>query len=69
MVCRPRRLALKVNLAESQPDREKSKNAVRRLLRRSTPKANRATAEGRRAARITVDQAERLKTDKGEWLL
>lgn len=48
----PRRLALKVaNLAESQPDREVEKRG-RRLLRRLTPKANRAKRQkaGRAAA-------------------
>ncbi|MFP1484481.1 glycine--tRNA ligase subunit beta [Escherichia coli] len=67
----PRRLALKVaNLAEAQPDRE-IENAARRLPRRSTLKANRAKRQkvGRVVGGITVDQAERSTTDKGEWLL
>ncbi len=70
MVRCPRRLALKVaNLAAAQPDRE-VENAARRFLPRSTRKANRAKRpKAGRAGGITVDRAERMVTDKGEWLL
>lgn len=48
----PRRLALKVaNPAEAQPDRE-IENAARRLLRRSTLKANRAKRQ--KAGRVVA---------------
>ncbi len=67
----PRRLALKVaNLAESQPDRvvEKRGPAVNVAFDAvgKPPKAAEGWARGNG---ITVEQAERLVTDKGEWLL
>ncbi len=57
------------NLAEAQPDREI--NAARRLPRRSTLRQTEQSGRrlGARGCGITVDQAERLTTDKGEWLL
>ena len=67
----PRRLALKVaNLAASQPDREVENRgpAVSAAFAASgqPPKAAEGWARG---CGITVDQAERMVTDKGEWLL
>ena len=66
----PRRLALKVaNLAASQPDRE-VENAARPLPAFDAEGKPSKAAEGwARGCGITVDQAERLTTDKGEWLL
>ncbi|MDF7666399.1 glycine--tRNA ligase subunit beta [Orbaceae bacterium ESL0727] len=66
----PRRLALKVlNLNDKQPDSE--------IVKRGPAVSAAFDAEGKptkaaegwaRGCGITVDQAERLKTDKGEWL-
>ncbi len=67
----PRRLALKVaNLAESQPDRvvEKRGPAVN-VAFDADGKPNKAAEGWARGNGITVEQAERLVTDKGEWLL
>ncbi len=67
----PRRLALKVaNLAESQPDREVEKRgpAIAQAFD-AEGKPSKAAEGWARGCGITVDQAERLKTDKGEWLL
>lgn len=67
----PRRLALKVaNLAESQPDRvvEKRGPAVN-VAFDSDGKPTKAAEGWARGNGITVEQAERLVTDKGEWLL
>ncbi|GHW86647.1 glycine--tRNA ligase, beta subunit [Vibrio cholerae] len=67
----PRRLALKVaNLAESQPDRvvEKRGPAVN-VAFDADGKPTKAAEGWARSNGITVEQAERLVTDKGEWLL
>ncbi|TXY16129.1 glycine--tRNA ligase subunit beta [Vibrio mimicus] len=67
----PRRLALKVaNLAESQPDRvvEKRGPAVN-VAFDADGKPTKAAEGWARGNGITVEQAERLVTDKGEWLL
>ncbi|RBM86503.1 glycine--tRNA ligase subunit beta [Vibrio paracholerae] len=67
----PRRLALKVaNLAESQPDRvvEKRGPAVN-VAFDADGKPTKASEGWARGNGITVEQAERLVTDKGEWLL
>ncbi|MBT1426174.1 glycine--tRNA ligase subunit beta [Dickeya dianthicola] len=67
----PRRLALKVaGLSASQPDREVEKRGP--AIAQAFDASGRPTkaAEGwARGCGITVDQAERLTTDKGEWLL
>src|SRR5690606_514777 len=67
----PRRLALKIaNLAASQPDREVEKRgpAVSAAFDASGNPSK--AAEGwARGCGITVDQADRLVTDKGEWLV
>ena len=67
----PRRLALKVaNLAAAQADREVEKRgpAIAQAFDASGHPSK--AAEGwARGCGITVDQAERLTTDKGEWLL
>lgn len=67
----PRRLALKVTgLAENQPDKvvEKRGPAVSAAFdaEGNPTKAAQGWARGNG---ITVDQAERMVTDKGEWLL
>ncbi|EGQ8140839.1 glycine--tRNA ligase subunit beta [Vibrio cholerae] len=67
----PRRLALKVaNLADSQPDRvvEKRGPAVN-VAFDADGKPTKAAEGWARGNGITVEQAERLVTDKGEWLL
>ncbi|EGR0012577.1 glycine--tRNA ligase subunit beta [Vibrio cholerae] len=67
----PRRLALKVaNLAEGQPDRvvEKRGPAVN-VAFDADGKPTKAAEGWARGNGITVEQAERLVTDKGEWLL
>ena len=67
----PRRLALKVaNLAASQPDREVEKRgpAIAQAFD-AEGKPSKAAEGWARGCGITVDQAERLTTDKGEWLL
>jgi len=67
----PRRLALKVtNLAQSQPDKivEKRGPAIRVAFdKEGNP--TKAALGWSKGNGITIDQAERLKTDKGEWLL
>jgi glycyl-tRNA synthetase beta chain len=67
----PRRLALKVaNLSAAQADREVEKRgpAIAQAFDASGQPSK--AAEGwARSCGITVDQAERLVTDKGEWLL
>jgi glycyl-tRNA synthetase beta chain len=67
----PRRLALKVaNLSASQPDREVEKRGPAIAAAFDASGAPTKAAEGwARGCGITVDQAERLKTDKGEWLI
>ncbi|QEO44706.1 glycine--tRNA ligase subunit beta [Vibrio tarriae] len=67
----PRRLALKVaNLAESQPDRVVEKRGPAVNVAFDTDGKPTKAAEGwARGNGITVEQAERLVTDKGEWLL
>ena len=67
----PRRLALKVaNLSAAQPDREVEKRGPAIAAAFDANGAATKAAEGwARGCGITVDQAERLKTDKGEWLL
>ena len=67
----PRRLALKVAaLAEAQPDREVEKRgpAIAQAFD-AEGKPSKAAEGWARGCGITVDQAERLTTDKGEWLL
>ncbi|MGL5953846.1 MAG: glycine--tRNA ligase subunit beta [Providencia rustigianii] len=67
----PRRLALKVaNLAAAQPDREVEKRgpAISQAFD-AEGKPTKAAEGWARGCGITVDQAERLTTDKGEWLL
>ena len=69
--CCPRRLALKVaNPAEAQPDREIEKRgpAIARAFD-AEGKPSKAAEGWARGCGITVDRAERLTTDKGEWLL
>ncbi|KMK15883.1 hypothetical protein ABW09_20100 [Pluralibacter gergoviae] len=67
----PRRLALKVaNLAASQPDREVEKRGPAVSAAFDASGQPTKAAEGwARGCGITVDQAERMVTDKGEWLL
>ena len=67
----PRRLALKVaNLSAAQPDREIEKRGPAIAAAFDASGAPTKAAEGwARGCGITVDQAERLKTDKGEWLM
>ncbi|ELI5735034.1 glycine--tRNA ligase subunit beta [Vibrio fluvialis] len=67
----PRRLALKVaNLAEGQPDKvvEKRGPAVN-VAFDAEGNPTKAAQGWARGNGITVEQAERLVTDKGEWLL
>ncbi|ETT09287.1 glycine--tRNA ligase subunit beta [Providencia alcalifaciens] len=67
----PRRLALKVeSLAAAQPDREVEKRgpAISQAFD-AEGKPTKAAEGWARGCGITVDQAERLTTDKGEWLL
>ncbi|WJM85640.1 glycine--tRNA ligase subunit beta [Dickeya chrysanthemi] len=67
----PRRLALKVTgLSASQPDREVEKRgpAIAQAFD-AEGKATKAAEGWARGCGITVEQAERLTTDKGEWLL
>ncbi|MFC3393428.1 glycine--tRNA ligase subunit beta [Brenneria rubrifaciens] len=67
----PRRLALKVEaLSASQPDREIEKRGPALAQAFGADGNPTKAAEGwARGCGITVDQAERLTTDKGEWLL
>ncbi|MCS3603681.1 glycyl-tRNA synthetase beta chain [Buttiauxella sp. BIGb0471] len=67
----PRRLALKIsNLAESQPDREVEKRGPAISAAFDAEGKPSKAAEGwARGCGITVEQAERLATDKGEWLM
>ncbi|MEY0964165.1 glycine--tRNA ligase subunit beta [Providencia alcalifaciens] len=67
----PRRLALKVaDLASSQPDREVEKRGPAISQAFGPDGQPTKAAEGwARGCGITVDQAERLTTDKGGWLL
>ncbi|WP_047683438.1 MULTISPECIES: glycine--tRNA ligase subunit beta [Xenorhabdus] len=67
----PRRLALKVaNLAAAQADREIEKRGPAIAQAFDTEGKPTKAAEGwARGCGITVDQAERMVTDKGEWLL
>ncbi|MCW2256669.1 glycyl-tRNA synthetase beta chain [Providencia alcalifaciens] len=67
----PRRLALKVaSLSASQPDREIEKRGPAISAAFGADSQPTKAAEGwARGCGITVDQAERLTTDKGEWLL
>ncbi|ULR31205.1 glycine--tRNA ligase subunit beta [Dickeya fangzhongdai] len=67
----PRRLALKVaGLSASQPDREVEKRgpAIAQAFD-AEGKPTKAAEGWARGCGITVAQAERLTTDKGEWLL
>ncbi|MGR5229353.1 glycine--tRNA ligase subunit beta [Photobacterium damselae] len=67
----PRRLALKVNaLAENQPDKivEKRGPAIASAFD-ADGNPTKAAQGWARGNGITVEQAERLVTDKGEWLL
>ncbi|MDC9593602.1 glycine--tRNA ligase subunit beta [Xenorhabdus sp. IM139775] len=67
----PRRLALKVtNLAAAQADREVEKRgpAIGQAFD-AEGKPTKAAEGWARGCGITVDQAERMVTDKGEWLL
>lgn len=67
----PRRLAVKVTeLSATQPDREVEKRGPAISAAFDASGTATKAAEGwARGCGITVDQAERLKTDKGEWLL
>ncbi|EOW6734892.1 glycine--tRNA ligase subunit beta [Cronobacter dublinensis] len=67
----PRRLALKVaNLRASQPDREVEKRGPAVSAAFDAEGNPSKAAEGwARGCGITVGEAERLVTDKGEWLL
>ncbi|MEY0303305.1 glycine--tRNA ligase subunit beta [Providencia manganoxydans] len=67
----PRRLALKVaSLADASPDREVEKRGPAISAAFGADGQPTKAAEGwARGCGITVDQAERLTTDKGEWLL
>ena len=67
----PRRLAVKVaNLSAAQPDRVVEKRGPAIAAAFDASGAPTKAAEGwARGCGITVDQAERLKTDKGEWLM
>lgn len=67
----PRRLALKVaDLAEGQADKVVEKRGPAVAVAFDADGNPTKAAEGwARGNGITVDQAERLKTDKGEWLL
>nr|WP_154324347.1 glycine--tRNA ligase subunit beta [Pantoea sp. 201603H] len=67
----PRRLALKVaGLSAAQPDREVEKRGPAIAAAFDASGVATKAAEGwARGCGITVDQAERLSTDKGEWLL
>ncbi|OHT22929.1 glycine--tRNA ligase subunit beta [Providencia stuartii] len=67
----PRRLALKVaSLADASPDREVEKRGPAISAAFDADGQPTKAAEGwARGCGITVDQAERLTTDKGEWLL
>ncbi|KMJ44572.1 glycine--tRNA ligase subunit beta [Xenorhabdus khoisanae] len=67
----PRRLALRVeNLAAAQADREVEKRgpAIAQAFD-AEGKPTKAAEGWARGCGITVDQAERMVTDKGEWLL
>ncbi|AOM41955.1 glycine--tRNA ligase subunit beta [Xenorhabdus hominickii] len=67
----PRRLALKVaDLAAAQADREVEKRgpAISQAFD-AEGKPTKAAEGWARGCGITVDQAERMVTDKGEWLL
>lgn len=67
----PRRLAVKVaNLSAAQADREVEKRgpAIAQAFD-AEGKPSKAAEGWARGCGITVDQAERLVTDKGEWLL
>ncbi|PHM44910.1 glycine--tRNA ligase subunit beta [Xenorhabdus mauleonii] len=67
----PRRLALKVaDLAAAQADREVEKRgpAIAQAFD-AEGKPTKAAEGWARGCGITVDQAERMVTDKGEWLL
>lgn len=66
----PRRLALKVlNLTDTQPDSQVFKRgpAISAAFD-SEGKPTKAAEGWARGCGISVDQAERVKTDKGEWL-
>ncbi|MWP46805.1 glycine--tRNA ligase subunit beta [Gilliamella sp. Pas-s27] len=66
----PRRLALKVlNLSDTQPDSQIVKRgpAVSAAFD-ANGNATKAAEGWARGCGITVDQAERIQTDKGEWL-
>ncbi len=67
----PRRLALKVaNLAESQPVRVvENRGPAVNVAIDADGKPTKAAEGWARGNGITVEQAERLVTDKGEWLL
>lgn len=67
----PRRLALKIiDIAESQPDKVVEKRGPATKVAFDADGNPTKAAEGwARGNGITVDQAERLTTDKGEWLL
>ncbi|OCG78248.1 glycine--tRNA ligase subunit beta [Gilliamella sp. Nev6-6] len=66
----PRRLALKViNLNDTQPDSQIVKRGPAVSAAFDTNGKPTKAAEGwARGCGITVDQAERIQTDKGEWL-
>lgn len=66
----PRRLALKVSdLASAQPDSEIVKRGPAVVAAFDASGAPTPAAQGwARGCGITIDQAERISTDKGEWL-
>lgn len=67
----PRRLALKVaKLSAAQPDREVEKRGPAVSAAFDADGNPTKAAEGwARGNGITIEQAERLSTDKGEWLV
>ena len=67
----PRRLALKVlNLATQQPSKEiKKRGPAVSAAFDAEGKPTKAAEGWARGCGITVDQAERIATDKGEWLV
>ena len=67
----PRRLAVKVlNLAKQQPSKEIEKRGPAVSAAFDAEGKPTKAAEGwARGCGITVEQAERIATDKGEWLV
>ena len=71
LVAAPRRLAVKVlNLATQQPSKEIEKRGPAVSAAFDAEGKPTKAAEGwARGCGITVEQAERIATDKGEWLV